>query len=238
MIISIMWNFWPQTQKFQMFLQWPKSCIKPSLFFCFTKKSMICQAYPRMIQGRNPGTPSTYTFRDRPVVAMATGWSLPEAARCDTGKVGDLESVEKVSKEKMARNTHGSCNIYIYISHIYKLYMYYIYLYIYIYVCVSVFVFVAIYIYASYLWISLMHGNFYLNMLVERWNSMVHVGWFNTMHGCFGTKYGIFPYFPFVFHWPFLEFMRRVSWKKATSFKLDLTVIFLIELSFVIFWKL
>ena len=55
-------------------------------------------------------------------------------------------------------------------------YISYIYIYIYVCVCVSVFLFGAIYIFASYLWISLIYGNFYLNMLIERWIFMVHVG--------------------------------------------------------------
>ena len=47
--------------------------------------------------------------------------------------------------------------------------IYHISIYICVCVCVSVFLFGAIYIFASYLWISLIYGNFYLNMLIERW---------------------------------------------------------------------
>ena len=118
---------------------------------------------------------------------------------------------------------------------LWKIQVYIIYLYIYMCVCVSVFLFGAIYIFASYLWISLIYGNFYLNMLIERWIFMVHVGWFNTMHGCFGTKYGIFP---FVFHLHFFWVHEEGLLEESDFLQVGSHRVFFIELSFVIFWKL
>ena len=161
MIVPNMSNFWPQYLKVSNVLTMADVLYKTSLLFCVVcfKNSMICQAYPRMIHPRNGPLP----FPTRFGTAPSSPWRLDARSfpKQPGGTLLQLENLEswKVSKEKMARNTHGSyMYIYIYTSifqgvlfwskgwcmvtlyhpfrTLWKIQVYIIYLYIYMCVCV------------------------------------------------------------------------------------------------------
>ena len=116
MIVPNMSNFWPQYLKVSNVLTMADVLYKTSLLFCVVcfKNSMICQAYPRMIHPRNGPLP----FPTRFGTAPSSPWRLDARSfpKQPGGTLLQLENLEswKVSKEKMARNTHGSY-MYIYI---------------------------------------------------------------------------------------------------------------------------